>query len=380
MVRLLDWLRTRAGFETGRAGVVDGDAAASEIKLPSEEIFLYPEIDPGVPIQDVRFWKQHVPEFSARTEIGLTSPKFQDYLLQTGRGPVPARSMLTQSELGLLYSLARYHFKGVGQIVDLGPLIGVGTFCMAQGLQQNPARNSASRIHSYDLFLMKNMSHFLPESDAGRTGSVFHRFLENNRDFLDFVVPVPGNLEHMTWTGDPIEILFVDLAKTWSLNQFVMKEFFPYLIPGQSILIQQDYVHVGEPWVALLMEILEEYFERLHFIYGATAVYRLIKPIPAELLNHNLRDMPLAEMDWHMENAIRKATPAIAEVLKCCQAALKIEKKDIDGADRIVAGIDLSVCDGKDNSQEFNPAIRANYNAVARWLEAARTNPNFRFP
>lgn len=348
------------------------------IKEENREGFLYAETDANVSIHDIKFWKQHVPEYSPTTKIGFKSPKFQDYVMETSKGAVHARSMLTQSELALLYAFALRHFKGVGQIVDLGPLIGVGTYCFARGLQQNPRRAAHSRIFSYDLFLMENMSHFLPAEDAGGIGSVFHRFLEINRDFLDFVVPVPGNLLNMRWNGDPIEILFVDLAKTWDLNSHVLAQFFPSLIPGHSILLQQDYVHVGEPWIALTMEVLSEYFEHLYFVYGATSVYRLIKPIPAAILNQNLREMSLPEMDQHMENARRKASPAIAEVLKTCQAALRIEKRDLQGAATLIESVDIGVKDEKDDSQEFNPAIRANLNAVTRWLDQAKSDPNFK--
>ena len=39
------------------------------------------------------------------------------------------------------------------------------------------------------------------------------------------------------------EVLFIDLAKDWSINDHVARLFFPSLIPGQSVVIQQDYVH-----------------------------------------------------------------------------------------------------------------------------------------
>lgn len=341
--------------------------------------WLYASIDGSVGVEDIRFWKQHIPEYSQKSRIGFTSPKFQDYVLESSSGPIHARSMLTQAELSLLYALARHYYKGVGHIVDLGPLIGIGTFSFAQGLVQNCERRESSRIFSYDLFLMENMSHFLPSEDAGGTGSVFHRFLEINRDFLDFLIPVPGDITKMQWNGEPIEILFVDLAKTWNLNSYVISQFFRHLIPGHSILIQQDYVHVGEPWIALTMEVFSEYFEHLYFIYGATSVYRLIRPIPSEILEMRLREMSLSEMDRHMENARRKATPAIAEVLKTCQAVLRIEKGDLKGAAELIENVDVRVKDGNDETQEFNPAIRANLAAASRWLDQARANPKFRY-
>ena len=116
----------------------------------------------------------------------------------------------------------------------------------------------------------------------------------------------------------------------------MLAEFFPSLILGHSILLQQDYVHVGEPWIALTMAVLSEYFEQLHFVYGATSACRLTKRIPTEILNQNLRELPLSEIDRQMANARRKALQAIAEVLKTCQAALRIETGEVDGAAELI--------------------------------------------
>jgi hypothetical protein len=106
------------------------------------------------------------------------------------------------------------------------------------------------------------MRHFLPSEYDNGTVSIFQRFLELNRDFQESIVIAPRDFLQMSWGGYPIEILFIDLEKKWKLNKHVIANFFPHLFPG-SIVIQQDYVHFGEPWVALTMEYLEEYFDRL---------------------------------------------------------------------------------------------------------------------
>lgn len=329
-------------------------------------------VDEAVPVEDARFWQQHVVELSPSAGFGLSSPSFQTYALETSKGPVMARSMLTEYELALLYAMARHHYKGIGKIVDLGPLIGVGTYALASGLRENFAAPEAKKIYSYDLFLYSNMGHFLPVSDSGGTGSVFHRFLEINRDSLDIITPVPGDFLNMSWTGEPIEILFIDLAKSWDLNSHVVRTFFPSLIPGHSIVLQQDYVHAGEPWVALTMEMLSEYFEPLYLVYGATAAYRLTKAIPADILRQNPRDLPLARIDELFERARGRATPAVAEVLKCCQASVRLDKGDIKGSRELLDDVDLRARDGNDASQEFAPTISGSLAAVRRLIERAQ--------
>jgi hypothetical protein len=345
--------------------------------LPLRQVRLEPlrfsAIDSGIRVDDPRFWQQHVPAYGAPTAIGIRTPSHQNYVMPTSRDDVHARSMLTMDEIALLYALARDHYRGEGKIVDLGPLLGVGTYAMARGLGQNRhVRDTRSAIYSYDLFRDENMMHFLPESDAGGMGSVFWRFLEINRDHLDTIVPVPGDFLAMRWIGAPIEVLFIDLAKTWSLNRHVLQHCFPHLIPGHSIVVQQDYVHVGEPWVALTMEFLDEYFERLYFIYGASAVYRLRKPIPSDLLATDLEALPLAEIDRLFERARAKAPGTVKEVLKCCQARVRMHKGELDGAEELIAQVDPAVRDDEVPAQEFSRAIASNLSAVSRWLGQER--------
>ena len=329
-------------------------------------------IDETISIDNVLFWKQHVPEFNSATGLRITSPTFQTYDIHNTSGTVQARSMLTSFEISLLYALARNHVSGFGEIADLGPLLGIGTNAMARGLSdnQNPAVRDV-RIYSYDLFLFEGMGHFLPATDQNGTGSVFHRYLEINHDYFERVVPVPGDFMKMRWIGRPIEVLFIDLAKSWALNAKVLREFFPYLIPGRSIVVQQDYVHVGEPWIALTMERLAEYFELLYFVYGGTAVFRLKSAIPQSALDEDMRSLPDDVIRSLFERARSKVTPAIAQVLKCCEAAILIERGQAAEARAILDRIDLAATDSRYQSQDFAPAIVPNRAATLRWLERA---------
>jgi hypothetical protein len=71
----------------------------------------------------------------------------------TGRDVNAIPSMIAPDEALYLYWLARCQYKGQGEIVDGGPLLGGSTSAMAEGLRLNPAvTNKTARIHSYDLF------------------------------------------------------------------------------------------------------------------------------------------------------------------------------------------------------------------------------------
>jgi hypothetical protein len=272
-----------------------------------------------IDLSDRNCWTRYLPELNPNSPIGIRPLSWGEFELNNRRGPVIERSMLATPEITMLFMLARDYYSGQGEIVDLGPLLGVGTNALARGLEQNAATtNKDKRIHSFDLFLAKGMGPTI--TDCSRSGSVFDSFLRNNADYLNHISVAPGNVLDMTWDRSPIEILFIDLAKSWDLNGHVLRQFFSCLIPGRSIVIQQDYVHFAEYWIPITMEVLADYFDHLYFVTGTTSVYRCKKEIPNHLLYRNLKELSLAEKLRCLESARAKAPSSVGEILKCSQA------------------------------------------------------------
>jgi hypothetical protein len=86
---------------------------------------------------------------------------------------------------------------------------------------------------------------------------------------------------------EKIEIMFLDVCKTDKVN-FAMQKLFSRLIPGKSILIQEDYIHGWHPYIKLTMGYLAagEYFEFLGCV-SPSLVWLLKKPIPPDVLAIN---------------------------------------------------------------------------------------------
>ena len=98
-----------------------------------------------------------------------------------------------------------------------------------------------------------------------------------------------GDIRTERWAGAPISVCFIDLAKSWDTGDAVWRAFFPALVPGHSLVIQQDLVHWGHPWCAIVMELLADHFEYLGWVWYSSAVYRCVRAIserdlPASLL------------------------------------------------------------------------------------------------
>jgi hypothetical protein len=275
--------------------------------------------------------------------------------------------MLQLQELAALYMLAKDYYRGEGEIVDLGPLLGVGTNALARGLAENRAvSNRDKRIHSFDLFLAKGMGTVIAE--PSRSGSVFDRFLRNNHDYLRHISISPGDLMEMSWDRSPVEILFIDLAKTWELNAQVLRQFFKYLIPGRSIVVQQDFVHCFEYWIPITMEHFAEYFEHLYFVPGSSSVYRFVKEIPDRLIYESIRDMPVERKSFYLRRARERSPADVREILKCSEVCCLADHGSFDAAADLLKTVDVSMTPdpGLDFIESIVPNFRATYKHLVK--------------
>jgi predicted O-methyltransferase YrrM len=202
-----------------------------------------------------------------------------------------AKTMLSAQELELLYGLARNEYTGRGEIVDGGAFLGGSTLALAHGLRDNPRGiEKGSRIHSYDLFVSDR---FVPQFiDGYPEGSSTRPYYDGVISSLaEHVMVHEGDVKLMPWPAErEIEILFIDVAKSWDINDFLLAHFFPRLIPGRSVVIQQDYHWPYTPWLSVTMELLKDHVTYLGSMPWATAYYRwdrALQPgeLPAKLLD-----------------------------------------------------------------------------------------------
>ena len=158
-------------------------------------------------------------------------------------------------------------------------------------------------------------------------------------DLLRYVQVHKGDLLDIQWDGGaPIDVLFVDVAKSWALNDHVMSEFFPSLVAGRSFVIQQDYVHEWLPWIHIAMELLADHFERVDEVPGSPSVAfactRRVRPrdLPAEL-----RDLPAPRLEELFDRAARQYEGEDRLILECARAVLLF---DLHGRERAIAHLE----------------------------------------
>jgi SAM-dependent methyltransferase len=200
--------------------------------------------------------------------------------------PVPAAcanipTMLVPDELRLLHHLAENYASGSGEIVDAGPFLGGSTVALAAGLRRN--RNRGNRIiHSFDRFEVEEWTRgvYFPESTPAGT-SFREQFDRNIAPHAGLIEVHAGDICEQTWNGEPIEILFIDIAKHFKVCDWVTWQFFPHLIPGRSLVVQQDYLyHHWVGWLHVTMEYYADCFEYVCDTDVNSVVFLNTKKVP----------------------------------------------------------------------------------------------------
>jgi hypothetical protein len=200
-------------------------------------------------------------------------------------------SMMSERERRFLYNLAREHYVGEGVILDAGAFLGASTVCFGAALRGNPRLPKITAafpkpVRSFELaHVHKNMLTSLPRhgvTDELEVGDSFAPYLQRNvAPWADLVDLRIGDIMAEGKIDAPIEILFLDVLKQEKISEFAVAEYFPRLIAGRSILIQQDYFFDGLPFIRVHQELFEDAFEFLGEI-GSSAIYRCVRPITAE--------------------------------------------------------------------------------------------------
>lgn len=193
-------------------------------------------------------------------------------------------TMLTAEEEQLYHWLGR-RVSDDGAVVDLGAYAGGSAARLLSGLARS-GRNC--RVHSYDRFRSSRTfwarylpDEPLPDADDADLLPVVQRHLAPWRDRVTLHV---GDIADERWAGGPIEILSVDAAKGAVMADHIATEFFPAMIPGRSILVQQDYLMAVQPWLCAQMVGLRDCVLPLAHVPKVGMVFLCVAPVTSDAL------------------------------------------------------------------------------------------------
>jgi hypothetical protein len=215
-------------------------------------------------------------EFAARPWLSVTDADLGPALR------VP--TMLTPEERLFYHWLGR-RVQGDGATVDLGAYAGGSAARLLSGLALS---GRPFHVHSYDRFRSSRAfwakfmpEEPLPESDDADLLPVVRRHLA---PWVDHVTLHIGDIGEKRWTGGAIEILSIDAAKGAVMADHIAAEFFPALVPGRSILVQQDYLMAVQPWLPAQMVALRDCFRPLVHVPRVGLAFLAVAPVTPAVL------------------------------------------------------------------------------------------------
>lgn len=200
------------------------------------------------------------------------------------------QGMIGIHEKAYLYWYGRHIFTGKGDIVDLGSWLGSTTFSLAMGLENNKRSGLGRLIYSYDEFVWrsymdKKVKGTKLEGKYEPGDSFLEEFEQRASPWHQYVRACPGDLSKVGWRGGPIEFLLIDAMKSWKAATGVVRDFFPSLIPGVSMILHQDFAHGFTSWIHPIHYRFCDYFELVYDVPSSgSLVFRLTRALPLEML------------------------------------------------------------------------------------------------
>jgi hypothetical protein len=242
-------------------------------------------------------------------------------------------TMLSKTERKLLYGLARDYASGDGAIVDAGCFLGGSTAALLAGLRDRPNGWTGPPVVSYDLFRVEEytLAKFFGGDPSVRIGDSFrHRFDANVAGFdLPHVVH-EGDITEIGWSGEPIDVLFLDVLKSPEINDAVLREFFPSLVPGRSVIVHQDYGWGWMPWIPITVELMRDSLVLLDWMEWGSHAFFVRDELPTEVIERGVGGLDVETRLGLIEAAIARADGWVRGMLEVDRAALVIER---DGED-----------------------------------------------
>ena len=282
--------------------------------------------------------------------------------------PIP--SMIHPDEAQFLYWLAAKHYRGIGTIVDLGPLAGGSTHALAAGLADNErAGPSRRQIESYDLWEYQEAYRpYFPGAELHPGDDLQGLFEANLGPLLPYVAAHKGDFCSHVRSGGPVEILFIDAAKTPAEMMHVVRHFFPRLIPGHAVVVFQDYISSTCPYIHLAMELLRRDWETVDSPEGGSVCFVPVRPLAAEALPADLlTDLSCRETRRLLQRARANVRGWYRLCLWLAEAYYLTQIQDYDSAAAIVRQVRAHA--------DFCPSVEYDVEFVLRHLPSSKQEP-----
>ncbi|HWJ31694.1 MAG TPA: hypothetical protein VNR59_05070 [Gaiellaceae bacterium] len=246
---------------------------------------------------------------------------WRDLLLPPDAVGIP--TMLSRSERKLLYGLARDYARGESAIVDGGSFLGGSTAALLAGVRDRAEPWTGPPVASYDLFRVEEytLKKFFPDANVGDSFRP-----QYDAHVARFDVPLEvheGDITEIGWSGAPIEVLFLDVLKSPEITDAVLRDFFPSLVPGRSVIVHQDYAAHYTPWVPIFVELMRDSLTLVDWMEWGSHVFLLEREVPAGI---SVASLDLDSCFELLGQAINRADGWVRGMLELSRTALVVER------------------------------------------------------
>jgi hypothetical protein len=249
--------------------------------------------------------------------------------------------MLSKAERRLLYSLARDYAGGDAAIVDAGCFLGGSSAALMAGMRDRQEASSGPPLASYDLFRVEAFT--IPKffaKDSVRVGDSFRPRYDRHLEGFDMPHRVhEGDITALGWDGGPIDVLFLDLLKSWEINDAVLRDFFPSLVPGRSVIVHQDYGWGDTPWIPITVELMRDSLVLLDWMEWGSHAFFVERELPTTVLADGVARLDLETKLEVIEQAVARAEGWVLGMLEISRTFLLAERDGPDAAMAELASI-----------------------------------------
>src|SRR5439155_2533457 len=128
------------------------------------------------------------------------------------------------------------------------------------------------------------------------------------------------------WSGGAIDVLFLDVLKTPQINDAVLRDFFPSLVPGRSVVVHQDYGWGYTPWIPITVELMRDSLTLIDWMEWGSHVFLLQDEVPVELIEAGVGGLDLDTRFEVIDQAIARSEGWVRGVIEIARTALVVER------------------------------------------------------
>jgi len=250
--------------------------------------------------------------------------------------------MLSKGERRLLYALARDYASDDAAIVDAGCFLGGSTAALLAGLRDREESWTGPPLASYDLFRVEayTISKFFKDDPGVRVGDSFrNRFEANVVGFPGPHAVYEGDITEIGWPGGPIDVLFLDVLKTWEVNDAVMRDFYPSLRPGRSVIVHQDYGSGWVPWIPITVELMGDSLRLIDGMEWGSHVFFLQGEVPETVITEGVAGLDFDRKFDLIDRAIARSRGWVRGMIEIGRTELIVEREGHEAGLRDLARI-----------------------------------------